>query len=760
MFVLVFVFGGLFASISLAAVHNTSVVITPASALIEENLTYTYTITNDALSTAKIGSAEIQLPTGFGTPSVSISSTSPHRTWVLGSSSGYVSGFNSATGKIGIQADGGPSELDASEFVAIQVTTTAPSSQNSYEWTVSPWANLGFSGTLFSLTSSQPTVNVTTPIVIPPTPTVKFIIKNGDIAIYNNNSLSLPAPGTTSISDTSTTPTSHTIDARSVLAVLKNIDDLSADFSISNLQYYPPFNPEVEPLGSFYLKCLLPSGGSDLCDNWLFTVNNLYPPAIEKSILSGGETIYVYFGPQNKIILSSSTINTNDTLTVTTQKYDYENNTWSVRNGITVGLTQPNPSDPFSPTEIQIKEVDENGQAVFSGIPVGSYNVGIQQDYYFPTESLTVTNPPSGGGTGGSYIPPTFDVQKALAYLKGTQNADGSFGNSLLYTDWAGITFGAMNVTDTAKDKLLTYFNSHNTLSSLLTDNERYAMALLALKQNPYAFGGVNYIKAITDSFNGTQFGDVNLINDDIFALIPLKNSGYTATDEMIKKDVAFLISKQKTDGSWEESVDITSATIQALKSFETIAGVTESITKAVSYIVNKQNNDGGWDSVYSTSWAMQAMGALSASWTKGAYTPNNYLGIQQNADGAVLPSSEILTNRIWATSYAIVGGSLRPWSTIMQTVSKPTEALTQNNQNANISNPVKKTTLISKIQKTALASESLQIPQVTPDALTASAINTENTSTPNNTTPFILGFLSGVAVLYLLYLLKKFLVK
>ncbi|MEI8174586.1 MAG: DUF4430 domain-containing protein, partial [bacterium] len=368
----------------------------------------------------------------------------------------------------------------------------------------------------------------------------------------------------------------------------------------------------------------------------------------------------------------------------------------------------------------------------------------------------------SGGcGGGGIYIQPVFDAQKALTYLKNSQSPDGSFGNSLLYTDWTAIAFGVMNVTDSSYDKIISYFNSHNTLSSLLTDNERHAMSLLALKQNPYSFGNVNYIKAITDSFDGIQFGESTLINDDIFALIPLKNSGYTASDEIIIKDIAFLISKQKENGSWEESVDITSAGIQALKPFESIIGVTESISKATLYLINQQKNDGGWNSVYSTSWVMQAMGALSASWIKGIYTPNNYLGAQQNADGAVLPPYETLQNRIWATSYAIVGNSQKPWSTIMQNFPKP------ENQNilTNSTPEIKTTTLPSnttkKVQNPEIKKSKEPISQnlqraisataLNPDTLSATVINAENTSTPDNTTPFILGFLSGVAVLYLL---------
>jgi len=45
----------------------------------------------------------------------------------------------------------------------------------------------------------------------------------------------------------------------------------------------------------------------------------------------------------------------------------------------------------------------------------------------------------------------------------------------------------------------------------------------------------------------------------------------FNFNDEIIAKDIAFIISKQKTDGSFEESVDITSSAIQALKQFDLV---------------------------------------------------------------------------------------------------------------------------------------------------------------------------------------------
>ncbi len=594
-----------------------------------------------------------------------------------------------------------------------------------------------------------------------PIPVITFIIRNGDSVLYNG-SVSLPSAGTVSINDSNNA--AHTINARSVLAVLKNIDDGSGDFSISNLQYYDSF-------GSFYLKCILPNGGSELCDNWQYAVGSLTPfSGIDATILSGGETVGIYFGASHRVVLSTNSITTGGSLNATSEKYIYTDNTWNPLTGVSVGVTLPNPADPFNPTVVSTHPVDAQGNVSITITGVNTYTLGIAEDFYFPTYVVNVSAPPNSGGGGGGYIQPIFNVSNAMAYLKNLQNADGSFGGADLYTDWVAIAFGAFGVNDSSKDKLLAYFNAHNTLSTILTDNERRAMALLALGQNPYSFSGVNYINAIINSFDGSQFGDANLVNDDIFALIPLKNSGYGAGDDIITKDIAFLIAKQNTDGSWEESTDITAAAVQALKPFETVAGVADSLLKAANYLANGQNNNGSWGSIYSTSWTMQAMNSLSASWTKNGFTPSNYLGLQQTSDGAVLSSSETPQNQIWAISYAIPAALFKPWNAIMQSVPK---SETQNGSNIILPNKeinlvataasVAKKNInkksddkkISAIARTQTKS-SLQIlpantdilEEITSDMLTATVANALATKNIPKNLPIVLGTVSGLILL------------
>ncbi|MEI7810377.1 MAG: prenyltransferase/squalene oxidase repeat-containing protein [bacterium] len=510
-----------------------------------------------------------------------------------------------------------------------------------------------------------------------PTPiTVNLTIRDGGTIVFFGTTPLAPA-GNININDHTGTP--HIINSDSVLSMLNDADILNSSFNISDLEYYNSF-------GSFYLKCI-----NDKCDNWQYTVNNSYPTeGIDKKILSGGENVYFYFGPQYKVVLDSNSINTNDNLNVTAKSYDYQNNAWINRNGITVGLTQPDPSNPYSPKEIQTKTVDQNGLATFSNIPIGNYNVGIQQDYYFPTETLTVSQAPepvvvapalvvhySGGGAILSASKTTmsktvFDTNKAYSFLLSQQKDDGSFGNDL-YTDWATIALSTTNNTQEQNTKLIKYLSTVNTKDYQLTDYERHVMALMSLGINPYNVNGENYINKITSNFDGKQFGDTEKDNDDIFALIVLQNAGYKQEDKIISNDIDFILSKQKDDGSWDSSVDLTGATIEALSSFNQNDKVKNALQKAKAYLKQNQKNDGGFGNVSSTSWAIQgilALGEKPTDWINNTNTPIDYLAINQDADGGIKGAD--IQNRIWQTSYTLTSLSGKTWNQIMQQFSVP----------------------------------------------------------------------------------------
>jgi hypothetical protein len=169
-------------------------------------------------------------------------------------------------------------------------------------------------------------------------------------------------------------------------------------------------------------------------------------------------------------------------------------------------------------------------------------------------EVIEEVEPPKNRHSSGSYIKnkKEFSLDKSLLFLLENQKEDGSFGESI-YSDWVAIGVAKSgNEFKVIKNKIIDYIKNNKFESSIATDNERRAMALMALGINPYKGTQIDYISKIISSFDGNQIGDASLYNDDIFGLIVLSKVGYTEDDEIIKKAISFIISKQSSDGSWE----------------------------------------------------------------------------------------------------------------------------------------------------------------------------------------------------------------
>ena len=358
--------------------------------------------------------------------------------------------------------------------------------------------------------------------------------------------------------------------------------------------------------------------------------------------LLGGEDVFFFYGYPRRVSLSSSSITIDSSVTATAETYAPSSNIYVPTPGLTIGVTQPDPVNPWTPIEIATSTSDANGQATFTLNATGTYQVGIREDFYFPSTDIAVTYISQtpvisvGGGGGGGAIHHAIDIAKAVQFLSGHQLDNGSFG-PLLYTDWAAIALAASANSGSSTAKIAAYLKSANDGMSTATDYERHAMALMALGINPYTDTPVNYIQKIVDKFDGTQIGDFNLVNDDIFSLFPLIKAGYASDEPIIQKIISFVLSKQLDDGSWEGSIDLTAAGIQALSLNSGISGVSQAIISSRAYLAAHQSSDGGFGTSFSTSWALQAISALRESesnWTKNNNTPNDYLFALQAGDG------------------------------------------------------------------------------------------------------------------------------
>lgn len=511
---------------------------------------------------------------------------------------------------------------------------------------------------------------------------INLIIRDGSTEVFSGQ-VDLPD---VSAPDVTISPTDGSasvgVPARSVLAILDSVQQTSSAFKITDLSYFSAYD-------SFLINCIAVPASSSTpdCYNWTNAINTSYPQiGVDDQILTNGDTLYLFFGPSHQTVVSKSSVVKDEAFTVKAEQYDLASGNYIPLTGVSLGIGTLNPDYSF--TEIQTALVDINGQATFSLSQIGSFQVGIKEDYYFPTVSITVTDTPpasggggSGGGDGsGGITHLNLNIDQALAFISAHQNADGSFASQLV-TDWTALAFSAAD-SGSAKSKLRSYLLNAKPKMQTITDYERYAMALQAMGINPATGTSVNYIAPILQAFDGTQIGST-YDNDDIFGLLVLAHNGYTSSDEIIKKVIAHVLASQNSNGSWNSSVDMTSAAIQALSEFSNVSGVNSAITKAVGYLKSTQKADAGWDNIDSTSWAQTAINRLieksvlgSASesdWAaaSGLY-PTDALAKAQDIDGGVQSS-----NRVWSTSYAVVAASGKSWNTILGNFPKPTSTTT-----------------------------------------------------------------------------------
>ena len=535
--------------------------------------------------------------------------------------------------------------------------------------------------------------------------------------------------------------TQRPVAAESVLGILSAADAVSDDFSLEKLVYYEQF-------GSFMVECLALSSGS-ACSNWQYVVNDSYPyVGVDQYRLAENDEVFFYFGVPRRVILSTSTAALGESVTATAESYDYRSNTYAPLAGVTLGATQPDPANPWSPLLIASSSVNSAGQSLFTLTATGTYNIGIAEDYYYPTVPLTIfalvaddtpaappirANESGSSGDGASSVPAvhaSVDTEAAFAFLRSHQDTQtGAFGASPFYTDWTAIAFGAGGQADEAKTKLAQYLRTDPDSGNLTTDYERRAMALMSLGINPYSGTATNYIDKITASFTDSQFGDAGLVNDDIFALFPLLRAGYAPGDEIIKKTVQFILSKQDTQGGWG-SPDMTAAGIQALTAVTDLPGVVPAIERAKQHLKAAQTSSGRiGDNSFATSWALQAMAALNESesvWTTNGKTPGDYLASVQESDGGLESAATPLNDRVWATAYAITGTLKKTWYNVLANFSKPEMPATDHAANSEADSgaaPPAAAPFVSGLPPVAVSE--LALPALNADAPPTTAVET-----------------------------------
>jgi hypothetical protein len=258
-------------------------------------------------------------------------------------------------------------------------------------------------------------------------------------------------------------------------------------------------------------------------------------------------------------------------------------------------------------------------------------------------------------------------VNNAVAYLKTQQAADGHIGGPGSDTGWSAVALAATgldldSVKTSGGTSLRAFLQTHAPADlDKATDWERSIIAITAGGDNPYDFGGVNYVAKVKTYVNSGQLGLTTASNDDYFGLIALLASHTSTSDSLVKSELAYILTQQRSDGGFSYSTDIangsdtndTAAAIMALHAAQTAglgsADVTSALTDAKAYLLGTQNTDGGfpfdpltppdWGGPVSdgssTSWVLMALNALGASSSTAGLAAQTYLRTLPLADGS-----------------------------------------------------------------------------------------------------------------------------
>jgi len=259
--------------------------------------------------------------------------------------------------------------------------------------------------------------------------------------------------------------------------------------------------------------------------------------------------------------------------------------------------------------------------------------------------------------------PNSDQIIRALNYLQTNQEADGSIGG-ITVSCWATMALYSADIDPSTWEYLVEYLKEKSSIldETKATDWERHLLTIVACNDDPYDFGGINFIEKVTSFFDGTQMGSTSILYDDFFGVLSLISAGIPKQNEIIQKTKSFILTKQESNGGWGD-VDATSSAIMAL----ICAGypsISDEISNGLAYLKTKQQTNGGFYSydvsnAASTAWAVMAISAAGQNPTNDEWqiqnnNPITFLLSLQNEDGSFNWSSDQHTQSLWMTSYVI----------------------------------------------------------------------------------------------------------
>lgn len=240
-----------------------------------------------------------------------------------------------------------------------------------------------------------------------------------------------------------------------------------------------------------------------------------------------------------------------------------------------------------------------------------------------------------------------------VSYLKTNQGADGGitgFGGETSWTIMGMVDNGIDPHTVQKGGVSLVDFLKNNPPAALsVTGWERDLLAVTAAGENPFTFGGRNYVAQVESFESGNRLGSATSVSGNFWGVLALISAGPSADQTIISKSVAFVIANQNSDGGWSyatvtssDNAD-TGVALQALEAAKskgfTDTGLDNAISTGMDYLKDNQNSDGGWgyagsgnSDADSTPWVIQSLLGKDTVVTNGL----NFLASLQDSSGGV----------------------------------------------------------------------------------------------------------------------------
>jgi prenyltransferase beta subunit len=283
-----------------------------------------------------------------------------------------------------------------------------------------------------------------------------------------------------------------------------------------------------------------------------------------------------------------------------------------------------------------------------------------------------------------------------LGYLSSQQQADGQISGFTGINAWAGLAYiAASQGLDTVKtsggQSLRAYLSAHPPAAGAsATEWERAILVITADNQNPYSFGGINYVEGLRSKHSAGQIGSATAVNDDAYGVLALVAANVPSSDPALVDATKFLLANQRSDGGFSyttdasvgSDVDDTAAALAALAAAQdanvNAAGLTSALTQAQTYLLSKQNADGGFlsdpawgtaSNVSSTGVALIALNSLGLGSSAQALQAQAYLISTQQPDGSFpyqLPVAAGQTGDTFNSAYAVAALAGGTWPQVV----------------------------------------------------------------------------------------------